>query len=114
MNLPSILSSRAEGDRAIFELSIPGDLEAFRGHFPDRPILPGVVQIDWAVRLAPQEWSLPAVARDFQVKFRNVISPGATLTLELRFDRAKRRLYFEYRAGALPMSSGRIALETAA
>jgi len=113
MSLPSILSSRAESDRATFELSVPGDLEAFRGHFPGRPILPGVVQIDWAVRLASHEWSLPTVARDFQVKFRNVISPGTTLSLELRLDRAKHRLYFEYRVGALTMSSGRIALETA-
>jgi 3-hydroxymyristoyl/3-hydroxydecanoyl-(acyl carrier protein) dehydratase len=111
MTVPPILSSSASADRATFELSIPSDFEAFRGHFPDMPVLPGVTQIDWAAQLAARTWELPPVARDFQVKFRNIIHPDATLTLALRLDRAKARVYFEYRIGERIMSSGRIALE---
>jgi len=108
MSLPAILNSSTAGDEATYELSLPGDFEAFRGHFPSRPILPGVTQIDWVAQLAARQWTLPPIARDFQVKFRNVISPGTRLTLALRLDRPKGRIHFEYRVGEQIMSSGRI------
>jgi len=112
MTLPKVLTSRFGDDLATFELSIPDDLEEFSGHFPGAPILPGVVQIDWVMRFASQHLiGIEPVARDFQVKFRNPIQPNSILTLDLKIDRAKARLYFEYRSGERTMSSGRIALE---
>ena len=32
-------------------LTIAADLDYFRGHFPNAPILAGVVQLDWAVKI---------------------------------------------------------------
>lgn len=113
MSLPTILSTHESVDAVTYKLSVPGDLDVFRGHFPGRPILPGVVQVDWAARLAARRWTVPSVARDFQVKFRNVISPGAKVTLALRLDRPKGRVHFEYRVGEQIMSSGRIVVEPA-
>lgn len=113
MSLPKVLSSQIEDDRATFELSIPGDLEEFAGHFPGSPILPGVVQIDWAMKFAGEHLiAADTVARDFQVKFRNPIQPNDLLTLEVRIEREKARLYFEYRSAERTMSSGRIVLES--
>src|SRR3954467_8800542 len=109
MDLPPILASRFSADEVLHELSLPRELDVFRGHFPDRPILSGVAQIDWAIQLGAQHWQLPAVARDFRVKFRNVITPETAVTLVLRFDRVKRHLHFEYRTAAQIMSAGRIA-----
>jgi 3-hydroxymyristoyl/3-hydroxydecanoyl-(acyl carrier protein) dehydratase len=40
----------ASGASATYRLRVPPTLEHFRGHFPGFPILPGVVQLDWAVR----------------------------------------------------------------
>jgi acyl-coenzyme A synthetase/AMP-(fatty) acid ligase/3-hydroxymyristoyl/3-hydroxydecanoyl-(acyl carrier protein) dehydratase len=31
---------------------VPSDLSCFPGHFPDRPVVPGVLQLDWALALA--------------------------------------------------------------
>jgi len=42
---------RAAPDGLELDLRVPPDLEYFAGHFPGIPILPGVVQIDWSVRL---------------------------------------------------------------
>ncbi|MGE5540450.1 MAG: acyl-CoA synthetase [Gemmatimonas sp.] len=111
MDLPPILVSHVSAADALHELSLPADHPVFRGHFPGRPVLPGVAQIDWAVRLAARAWGLPEVARDFQVKFRNVIPPGVPVALALRYDRTKRQLHFEYRSDDRVMSSGRIAVE---
>ncbi|MDR3439083.1 hypothetical protein [Telmatospirillum sp.] len=115
MSQPSVLSiGRPEPDTVEFLLAVPADCPAFAGHFPGRPILPGVVQIDWVVRLAAEflQSGTPA-AQDFQVKFSHVVEPGAALHLTLRLDRQKNSLSFEYRNGTVIASSGRIALEPA-
>ncbi len=75
-------------------------------------MLPGVVQIDWAVLLADQYLETGMVAaQNFQVKFTRMVMPEAKLSLTLHCDRKKRMLRFDYRCGADAMSSGRIALE---
>ena len=38
--------------RKLVEYVIPSDLSCFPGHFPDRPVVPGVLQLDWALALA--------------------------------------------------------------
>jgi 3-hydroxymyristoyl/3-hydroxydecanoyl-(acyl carrier protein) dehydratase len=48
MPLPPILAS---GPGARFRLAMDPAHPAFQGHFPDFPLLPGVVQVDWAARL---------------------------------------------------------------
>ena len=47
--LPTVLE-RVSGPGETFTLAIGADLIAFRGHFPGNPVLPGVVQVDWAIR----------------------------------------------------------------
>ncbi|AVO49311.1 hypothetical protein C6568_08575 [Melaminivora suipulveris] len=64
------------------EWTVPADHPAFAGHFPDRPILPGVVLLDRALLLAQTlapmaQWSIA------QAKFQRPVGPGQTLTLEL-------------------------------
>src|SRR5690606_9799268 len=51
---PERLGERQEDDQWHLELGVPVDLAHFSGHFPQTPVLPGVVQIDWAISLARQ------------------------------------------------------------
>jgi 3-hydroxymyristoyl/3-hydroxydecanoyl-(acyl carrier protein) dehydratase len=90
------------------------DLDAFRDHFPQHPILPGVVQVDWAVQLANQHLGLGLIsAQDFQIKFRSIIRPGMIISISLRHDKASHRLSFDYRRQNEIMSSGVIKLGAA-
>ena len=56
----------------------------FEGHFDDQPVLPGVVQLDWAERLARELFALqPAFVGLDQLKFQQVIRPGMAVDIEL-------------------------------
>jgi 3-hydroxymyristoyl/3-hydroxydecanoyl-(acyl carrier protein) dehydratase len=112
MILPPILATRQpSADEVVLELALPADHPAFAGHFPGQPVLPGVVQTDWAIRLgALHLGTLCLAATDFQVKFRRLIEPGPGLELCLRHDRARRSLSFEYRSLGEIASTGRIKL----
>lgn len=107
---PQIVSLRRFDDGCEIDCVVPPDLSCFDGHFPAMPILPGVVQIDWVVRLANQYLSLGAEAASaFQVKFRRIIGQSQPFTLRLRV-LPTHRLAFEYRVDGETASSGSIAL----
>ncbi|MBF0098040.1 MAG: hypothetical protein HQM04_03430 [Magnetococcales bacterium] len=107
--LPDILAVRSEENHFILTLHVPENLFWFHGHFPDLPILAGVVQVDWAIALARQHFSLPNLAgRHFETKFHAVVHPGDILTLSLRRDAQKDQLDFSYRIGEQLCTSGRL------
>nr|WP_312969486.1 AMP-binding protein [Pseudomonas sp.] len=95
------------------ELDVPLDLAHFSGHFPGTPVLPGVVQIDWAQQLARALIAdLPPLFGGMEVlKFQQLVRPGDRLQLTLRFDRERNKLYFTFRNGEANCSSGRILLK---
>ena len=97
------------------QLLVPLDLAHFTGHFPQTPVLPGVVQVDWAQQLARQLIEeLPARFCGMEVlKFQQLVRPGDRLQLSLRFDAERGKLYFAYRNGEAACSSGRILLGAA-
>ncbi len=113
--LPEVLSAyRPTDGQAVLRISLPLGAPAFAGHFRDQPILAGVIQIDWALRLAGEYLTLrlPA-ARDFQVKFRRIIRPDVPLFLDLNMNAVKRHLSFEYRIGDELATVGKFKLESA-
>jgi 3-hydroxymyristoyl/3-hydroxydecanoyl-(acyl carrier protein) dehydratase len=85
----------------------------FPGHFPKAPILPGVVQVDWAMQLGQRLLDVPPSFAGMEVlKFQQLVRPGERLELTLRFDAARSKLHFTYRnAVQAACSSGRILLE---
>lgn len=99
----------------LLELDVPLDLAHFTGHFPQTPVLPGVVQVDWAQQLARRLITdLPPRFCGMEVlKFQQLVRPGDRLQLSLRFDAARGKLYFAFRNGEAACSSGRILLGAA-
>ncbi len=77
-------------------LLVDASLAYFTGHFPDRPLLPGVVQLNWCIIRAAQLFEqaprgkFSGLAR---VKFLMPILPGAVLRLVLRPQAGK--IFFE-------------------
>lgn len=84
------------------------DLEHFEGHFPGFGVLPGVVQIDWAVDLAREFFSIPCDGfyKMDQVKFQALALPNMQMELVLSWNASKGRLGFVYQNEQKKYSSG--------
>lgn len=107
MLMPHIESSSASGPSATYRLRVPAALEHFRGHFPGFPILPGIVQLDWAVRLGRLHFrGLEESGGVDNFKCQALVFPDAELTLELRRDETG--LHFRYYDARRTYSSGKI------
>jgi len=102
-----LLSEARSGDQLHYELRVPPALVHFEGHFPGLPILPGVVQLDWAIRLAAEHVT---GVRDIEsvdrLKFTAPVMPGAVINLKLAHDAARRRVQFAYRVDGRDCASG--------
>ncbi len=73
-------------DSAEFDWTVPIDHPAFAGHFPTRPIVPGVVLLDQALLFAAL-WQGAASTQGWQVaqaKFFVPVGPGAKLRYTLQ------------------------------
>jgi 3-hydroxymyristoyl/3-hydroxydecanoyl-(acyl carrier protein) dehydratase len=111
MCAPIVLAVAVQDGQVTLDLDLPADLPCFFGHFPNFPVLAGVVQLDWAMRLGAAHLACgEPSATDFRVKFKRVIVPGNPLTLALRHDAARGRLDFVYRTGDFVVSEGRVML----
>lgn len=84
MNPPTQLSRDERGDSLFLTLEVPSDLDCFDGHFPGFPVLPGVVQLHWAVDICREHFGFGEAVCDIRrLKFKSVVTPPATLELEL-------------------------------
>lgn len=109
---PDVRAVRETADGVELDIALPETLLYFQGHFPGHPVLPGVVQLDWAVSLADRYLGTSiGAARHLQVKFREIIAPGGTVTLTLRRPAGAARVSFEFRRGDEILSSGAVTLE---
>ncbi|MBZ9780973.1 acyl-CoA synthetase family protein [Pseudomonas sp. REP124] len=111
---PQVLEQTETDGEWSLQLAIPPDLAYFSGHFPRVPVLPGVVQVEWAMNLGQQLMNLPPKFAGMEVlKFQQLVRPGDEIQLHLRFDPTRGKLYFAYRNETATCSSGRIPLEAA-
>jgi 3-hydroxymyristoyl/3-hydroxydecanoyl-(acyl carrier protein) dehydratase len=90
-------------------LDVARDHPAFEGHFPGRPILPGVVllaevlaAIEAATARGPQEWEVA------NAKFLEPVAPGTALTLVHEATESG-GVRFEVRSAAALVASGLLA-----
>lgn len=111
---PEVLEQVETDGEWSLQLSVPPDLAYFSGHFPKAPVLPGVVQVEWALNLGRQLLNLSGKFAGMEVlKFQQLVRPGDEIQLHLRFDPERGKLYFAYRNDTATCSSGRILLGAA-
>lgn len=74
----------------------PGELELFRDHFPEWPVVPGVLVMESLAQLAGKaigytlflnrgDWPFPILSMMRKVKFRSFIKPDTEVTLKAEF-----------------------------
>lgn len=108
-----VLCGIRQSERAVeLSLSLPQTLLYLQGHFPGFAVLPGVVQLDWAIRYGRQYLGIArTAAKTVQVKFRKPIRPDRPFELRLDYSPEQRRLSFECRDEAGIYSSGQVVFD---
>lgn len=109
---PDVLATNHINECVVLTLFVPETLLYFDGHFDQASLLPGVVQIDWAVHFGRQLFNCSGEFSHLEViKFKEVISPGQQVTLTLQFKENKNKLLFSYQSDSGTCSSGRVAFD---
>ncbi|WP_076418917.1 hypothetical protein [Colwellia sp. UCD-KL20] len=83
---PQVDHVEANEDEVVLSLTIPADLYYFKGHFPQAPILAGVVQVHWVMHYVEQYFDLK-IEQYLSVdalKFQVIIAPEYQVKLILK------------------------------
>lgn len=105
--LPTIQSERTSPNRVEFDFVLPPDLPCFEGHFPGLPVLPGVIQVDWAIRLGRDRLGCRGEFHVMEnLRFQSIVAPEHNLTLVIEALDDGKRLAFSYAVGQRKCSSG--------
>ncbi len=93
-------SLQADPERAgTFTFRMEATHLAYQGHFPGNPILPGVVQVEWALRLGEATFGPFGSFQGLEhLKFQGTITPGEPITLSLAWDAGRTELAFVFMA----------------
>ena len=113
MDMPEVISvvQDTEQRQVRLQLAISPELDGFEGHFVGAPIVPGVMQIYWALQFANiylERLTPHVIAHMEAVKFQHIMTPGIEVLLELALTDAN--LVFEFSSPSRRYSSGKIVL----
>ena len=107
-----LIEQQPERQQYVFEGVVPLDLTYFGGHFAAFPLVPGVIEVQWAMDLAARfEWGRYPVKQMENLKYQNFVRPNDTVQLMLRWDEDKGKLHFALRQGETACASGRAVLD---
>jgi 3-hydroxyacyl-[acyl-carrier-protein] dehydratase len=78
------------GDRIVCKKQFRADEFFFQGHYPDFPLVPGVILLEAAMQAGavlvsrfPLNGGIPVATRISDVKFKKMIRPGDTVLLDV-------------------------------
>jgi len=99
-------------DTFTLSLTIPETVYYFSGHFPQAPILPGVVQVHWALHYLNKHFAMQV--SDYKtidaLKFQVIIAPNYQLKLCLK-KLNENKFSFSYSSDHGNHSSGRVVYQ---
>lgn len=116
---PIVLAEHGHDGRWTLNLQLPLELVQLDGHFVQTPIVPGVLQVGWALAHAAPRLRTSLHCREMEaVKFQYLLRPGDRVALSLRYDAQAAddthgKLHFAYHLDGAHCSSGRLLVTRA-
>ena len=110
-SLPDFGHVTVDGERRTIscELAVPRELHVLRDHFPGAPVVPGVMQVAWAVELARRHGLASGPLHEIlTAKFRRLVLPGMRLAARVESGPAPGQCCFVFELGGVAVSSGRL------
>jgi 3-hydroxymyristoyl/3-hydroxydecanoyl-(acyl carrier protein) dehydratase len=106
-----VLAERAAGSSLVRVLRVRDDVGGLAGHFPGVPVVPAVVQIQWAMDAAERlAGRAPMLRRLEALKFKAIIRPGQLVEVTVELSAVGDAVHFRIAAGERVFSSGRCVL----
>jgi len=112
---PFVVATRAahEGEM-VLTLPLRNCMQAFDGHFPQVAILAGIIQVDWALRLAQRYFPIEGQFSGLrQLRFQRILRPDDEVSLTLRFAPEKKEVSFTYASAHGVHSQGQASFAAA-
>jgi 3-hydroxyacyl-[acyl-carrier-protein] dehydratase len=111
--LDSVIWRAPDGTMGLGVKKIRHDEFWVQGHFPGRPLFPGVLMIETGAQLAcymfnvrKNESTLAAFLRIENASFRSQVLPGDTLYILLREVKSQKRRFISQIQGVVPLADG--------
>lgn len=109
---PEVINVEKDDDQVTLTCRLPGQLIYFDGHFDQQAILPGIVQVHWAEFYGRQFFNVSGKFSQIEaLKFQLLLLPDQCVSISLRYDGTKQKLFFNYHSEAGTHSSGKICYD---
>ena len=108
-NYPKINSvNKVSDDKVTIDILVTPECDFFKGHFDDHAVLPGIGQIDFAIKMINEHFGLDShdMISIPQAKFKKVIVPNDNL--ELKISKNPKDISFEYLLNGEQVSVGKL------
>lgn len=91
-----------EEDSIVCKKTFREDEFFFQGHYPDQPIVPGVILCEATVQSGAvllsskmkQQTGVPVLTRMSDVKFKNMVKPGDSIEMSVKIDEIVSTAYY--------------------
>jgi acyl-coenzyme A synthetase/AMP-(fatty) acid ligase/3-hydroxymyristoyl/3-hydroxydecanoyl-(acyl carrier protein) dehydratase len=108
---PDVLSELSGSDSVERACRVPLDLVCFSGHFPREPVVPGVLQLDWAMEMVAQHLGhIPRATEIESLKLTSPLRPGQRFRIRIRIT-SDAIVEFKVWSKEATYSTGRVRLE---
>jgi len=109
---PEIIGVSRDSNDVELSLYVSQNLDCFKGHFPQTPILPGVVQLDWAIHFTKIYFEL--IDRELShvevLKYKAVIAPKSRIKMQLQ-QKSEVKYCFKIYSESQDHASGRLVFK---
>ncbi len=115
MILPELSAIECDGETALIRFSLDDQTPYVQGHFDRRAVLPGVVQVGWAIAFTEKYFDTQIHFYAMKsVKFTQLVLPPVEVEMKLNYNKSKGLIKFQSHTPTGKCGSGIIEVRASA